>query len=111
MVFGHEWSEEVRDLDKHMERKQPEPGPLGAKTCTETDLEPAYRSVPFVHFQFRDVVNHFIGLFEMDSPALNVDANDTYDTLDAMCTFWQDHEAPVEQILTRCVTPLSILHC
>lgn len=51
MAFGHEWSEEVRDLDKNMQAKQPELGPLSAKTCSEIDLELAYRSAPFVHVQ------------------------------------------------------------
>ncbi|CAL1705209.1 unnamed protein product [Somion occarium] len=75
------WSEDVYELEKDLENRHAEPGPMGERRYEETDLTDAYTSL-------------FCGEDSGDNP------NATYDVLDTMPVFWQKQEAPVEHILT-----------
>ncbi|EKM55190.1 uncharacterized protein PHACADRAFT_208714 [Phanerochaete carnosa HHB-10118-sp] len=80
----HDWSQDMFALERSMETAAIEVGQVSGRSYTEVDMEPVYKRI--------------YGLDQCSPPA---DDPDTfYDTLDALPNFWQNAEAPVEQVLT-----------
>ncbi|PSR83106.1 hypothetical protein PHLCEN_2v5910 [Hermanssonia centrifuga] len=96
----YEWPAEVRQLAEDMEGSRWPPGPLSGRAFSEVDMEPVYQSTVTLLF-FGPVLSVVKGLFKLDKQDQSSDqADDVYETIDSMHSFWQNLDVPVEHVLT-----------
>ncbi len=96
----YEWPAEVRQLAVDMEGSRWPPGPLSGRAFSEVDMEPVYQSTVTFLF-FGPVLSVVKGLFNLDKQDQSSgQADDVYEIIDSMHSFWQNLDVPVEHVLT-----------
>ncbi|KAF5345305.1 hypothetical protein D9758_008457 [Tetrapyrgos nigripes] len=86
-TFKSDWSSEVQALDERSNALKPDLGPLSAMEYSEVNMNPHYNSI---------IVSHM----KEDAAREEAMAEDTYELIDTLPSFWQRADASTDEMMT-----------